>query len=140
MAAGAAIATRYAVRTSAGLSRRAPRTVALFWAAAAVVAFGWWAIFSQRGLQSWPIVAGEFCIPLVAAAGALVRIERPMPHVGRWALAVVLVSVIVLPLLLPGVKVDPWAIAKSLIVLMLVPLVFKMSCAEPASRVSSAEK
>jgi len=117
VAAGAAIATRYAVRTSAGLSRRAPRTVALFWAAAAVVAFGWWAIFSQRGLQSWPIVAGEFCIPLVAAAGALVRIERPMPHVGRWALAVVLVSVIVLPLLLfagtttsgSGLQVEPWS-------------------------------
>ena len=93
LAVAAAFATRYAVRTSAGLSRRAPRTVALFWTAAAVLIFGWLALFGIRGQQSWLGVAGELCIPLAAVAGALVRIERPMPHVGRWAIICSAISV-----------------------------------------------
>jgi hypothetical protein len=98
LAVAAAFATRYAVRTSAGLSRRAPRTVAVFWAAAAVLGFGWYALFGLRGEQSWLGVAGELCIPLAAVAGALVRIERPMPHVGRWAIVCSAISVVVLVL------------------------------------------
>ena len=70
-----AVATRYAVRTSAGLSRRAPRTVAVFWAVAGVLVFGWLAIFEMRGPQSWPSVGLELCIPVVAVAAAFVRIE-----------------------------------------------------------------
>jgi len=98
LAVAAAFATRYAVRTSAGLSRRAPRTVAIFWVAAAVVGFGWYALFGIRGQQSWLAIAGELCIPLAAVAGALVRIERPMPHVGRWAIVCSAISVGVLVL------------------------------------------
>ncbi|HEX7612198.1 MAG TPA: permease prefix domain 1-containing protein, partial [Candidatus Limnocylindrales bacterium] len=98
LAVAAAFATRYAVRTSAGLSRRAPRTVAIFWVAAAVLVFGWWALFGVRGQQSWLGVAAELCIPLAAVAGALVRIERPMPHVGRWAIVCSAISVGVLVL------------------------------------------
>jgi len=98
IAMAAAIATRYAVRTSAGLSRRAPRTVAIFWAVAGALVFGWLAIFEMRGPQSWPSVAVELCIPVVAVAGAFVRIERPMPHVGRWALIVATISLVVLSL------------------------------------------
>ena len=100
LAVAAAFATRYAVRTSAGLSRRAPRTVAVFWAAAAVLGFGWYALFGLRGQQSWLCVAGELCIPLAAVAGALVRIERPMPHVSRWAIVVGLIMVLVVPVVL----------------------------------------
>ncbi len=98
LAVAAAFATRYAVRTSAGLSRRAPRTVAVFWAAAAVLGFGWYALFGLRGQQSWLGVAGEAFIPLAAVAGAFVRIERPMPHVGRWAIVCSAISVGVLVL------------------------------------------
>jgi hypothetical protein len=98
LAVAAAFATRYAVRTSAGLSRRAPRTVAVFWAAAAVLGFGWYALFGLRGQQSWLGVAGEVIIPLAAVAGALVRIERPMPHVGRWAIVCSAILVVVLVL------------------------------------------
>jgi hypothetical protein len=88
-------ATRYAVRTSAGLSRRAPRSVAPYWAVAAALAFGWLAIFGWRGQQSWPGVVLFMCVPVVAVAAALVRIERPMPHVGRWSLLLGLGGVLV---------------------------------------------
>ncbi len=94
----AAVATRYAVRTSAGLSRRAPRTVAVFWAVAGALVFGWLAIFEMRGPQSWLGVALELCVPAVALAAAFLRIERPMPHVGRWAVVVSAVSLVVLVL------------------------------------------
>jgi hypothetical protein len=106
LAVAAAFATRYAVRTSAGLSRRAPRTVAVFWAAAAVLGFGWYALFGLRGQQSWLGVAGELCIPLAAVAGAFIRIERPMPHVGRWAIVCSAISVGVLVLGLGLVSVS----------------------------------
>jgi hypothetical protein len=96
IAAGAA--TRYAVRTSASLSRHTPRSVAVFWAVAGALAFGWWALFGMRGPQSWPGIAAELCIPVAAIAGALVRIERPMPHVGRWAVIVAALSVVVISL------------------------------------------
>jgi hypothetical protein len=98
LAVAAATATRYAVRTSAGLSRRAPRTVAVFWAVAGALVLGWLALFGMRGPQSWPSVALELCIPVIAVASAFVRIERPMPHVGRWALVVGLITILVLPL------------------------------------------
>jgi hypothetical protein len=103
IAVAAAAATRYAVRTSAGLSRRSPGSVAVFWAVAAVLGFGWWFLFAYRGPQSWPSVAIELCIPLIAAAAAIVRVERPMPHVGRWAIVVLLVGAIVPMVLLLGV-------------------------------------
>jgi hypothetical protein len=90
----AGTATRYAVRTSAGLSRHNPRSIARFWAVAAALVFGWFALFGLRGPQSWVGVAAELCIPVVAVAAALVRIERPMPHVGRWALVLGLISVV----------------------------------------------
>ena len=92
LAIAVATATRYAVRTSAGLSRRAPRTVAGFWAVAGALVFGWLALFGIRGPQSWPSVALELCIPLVAVGSAFFRIDRPMPHVGRWALIVTAIS------------------------------------------------
>lgn len=104
LAVAAAFATRYAVRTSAGLSRRAPRTVAVFWAAAAVLGFGWYALFGLRGQQSWLCVAGEAFIPLAAIVGAFVRIERPMPHVGRWAIVCSAISVVFLVLGLAAVS------------------------------------
>jgi hypothetical protein len=104
LALAAATGTRYAVRTSAGLSRRAPRTVAIFWAAAGALVFGWLAIFGMRGPQSWPGVALELCIPLVAIASAFVRIERPMPHVGRWAVIVAALSVVLISLSLVAVS------------------------------------
>jgi len=94
----AAVATRYAVRTSAGLSRRAPRTVALFWAVAGALVFGWLAIFGMRGPQSWLGVALELCVPAVVIAAAFVRVERPMPHVGRWAIIGSAISLVVLSL------------------------------------------
>ena len=98
LAVAAATATRYAVRTSAGLSRRAPRTVAVFWAVAGALVFGWLALFGMRGPQSWPGVALELCIPVIAVASAFVWIERPMPHVGRWAVIVAALSVVVMSL------------------------------------------
>jgi hypothetical protein len=98
LAVAAATATRYAVRTSAGLSRRAPRTVAVFWAVAGAILFGWVALFGMRGPQSWPGVALELCIPAVAVASAFVWIERPMPHVGRWAVIGAALSVVVMSL------------------------------------------
>lgn len=83
---GATQATRYAVRTSAGFSRRAPRSIAIFWASASAIGFGWWAIFGMRGPMSWPGVIAYLCVPIVAFAAAFFRIERPLPHVGRNAL------------------------------------------------------
>lgn len=94
MALGAGVGIRYAVRTSAGLSRRAPRSIAVFWAVAGALGFGWFSIFGVHGPQSWPGVAVALCIPAVVVWAAFVRIERPMPHVGRWAVVVVLVSVV----------------------------------------------
>ena len=91
---GAGVATRYAVRTSAGLSRRSLRSIAPIWAAVGAVGFGWWALFGMRGAQSWPGIAAEALIPVAAVLAALVRIERPMPHVGRWAVSVGLVTVV----------------------------------------------
>ena len=102
IAAGAA--TRYAVRTSASLSRHTPRSVAVVWAAAGALAFGWWALFGMRGPQSWPGVAVELCVPVVAVGAALIRIERPMPHVGRWALVVGLITVVGTSLMLVAVS------------------------------------
>jgi hypothetical protein len=98
LAIAVATATRYAVRTSAGLSQRAPRTVAVFWAAAGAVVFGWLAVFGMRGPQSWPSVALELCVPMLAVASAFVWIERPMPHVGRWAVIVAALSVVAMSL------------------------------------------
>ena len=48
----------------------------------------------MHGPQSWPGVVVAFCIPAVVVWAAFVRIERTMPHVGRWAVVVVLVSVV----------------------------------------------
>jgi hypothetical protein len=93
-AVGAGVAVRYAVRTSAGMSRRTPRSLALFWGVAGAIGFGWYAIFGMHGQQSWPGVVVELSVPLVALAAATIWIERPMPHVGRWAVAIVLVSVV----------------------------------------------
>jgi len=72
--------------------------VAVFWAVAGAVIFGWLAVFGMRGPQSWPGVALELCVPVVAVASAFVWIERPMPHVGRWAVIVAALSVVVMSL------------------------------------------
>jgi hypothetical protein len=92
------VATRYAVRTFAGISRRTPRSVAGFWAVASALVFGWLAIFGWHGQQSWPGVIAFLFVPVVAVAAAFVRIERPMPHVGRWSLILALGGVLVLAL------------------------------------------
>jgi hypothetical protein len=91
MSAGALLfaatqATRYAVRTSAGISRRTPRSIAIFWASASAVGFGWLALFMLKGPMSWPGAVAFLCVPVVAFASAFVRIDRPMPRVGRNAL------------------------------------------------------
>ena len=91
-------ATRYAVRTSASVSHRTPRTVAAVWALLGGLVFGWQALFGLHGYQSWPIVAVELCIPVAAVAGGFVGIERGMPHIRRKVMAVALIAVVVLPL------------------------------------------
>jgi hypothetical protein len=101
-------ATRFAVRASAGISRRAPRSIAIFWALTSAAGFGWWAIFGLRGPMSWPGVIAFLCVPVVAYAAAFVRIERPMPHVGRNAIAAGLGGLVIVMLslgLLLGVTV-----------------------------------
>jgi hypothetical protein len=100
MAVAAVTATRYAVRTSAGLSRRSPRSIAAFWAVAAGMSFGWWSLLGYHGPQSWPSIAIGLCIPFIAVAAAIFGVERPMPHVGRWAIVVVAVTVVTMTLLL----------------------------------------
>jgi hypothetical protein len=107
MALGAGVGIRYAVRTSAGLSRRAPRSIAVFWAVAGALGFGWFSIFGVHGPQSWPGVAVALCIPAVVVWAAFVRIEQTMPHVGRWAVVVVLVSVVGSSLMFGAVAVAP---------------------------------
>lgn len=99
VAIAAWVATRYAVRTSASLSHRTPRAVAVVWAVAGGLVFGWWALFGLSGPQSWPVVAAELCIPVAAVAGAFVRIERPLPRAPRWAIVVGLIAFIAVPLL-----------------------------------------
>jgi hypothetical protein len=91
-------ATRYAVRTSASVSHRTPRTVAAVWAVVGGLGFGWWALFGLHGYQTWYIVAAELLIPVAAVAGAFWRIERGLPQAGRAVLAMGLVAFIVLPL------------------------------------------
>ncbi|HEX7491801.1 MAG TPA: permease prefix domain 1-containing protein [Candidatus Limnocylindrales bacterium] len=81
----AAYATRYAVRVCAGLSRRAPRSVAVFWASTSAIVFGIWAIFGLSGPMSWPAVVAYLCVPIVAFTAAFFRIERPLLHVSRNA-------------------------------------------------------
>jgi len=83
---GAAVSTRYAVHTSAGLSRRTPHSVAPFWAVAGAIAFAWLAVFEMRGPQSWPGFVACLCVPVVSIGAALVRIERTITHAVRWAL------------------------------------------------------
>jgi hypothetical protein len=91
-------ATRYAVRTSASVSHRTPRTVAVVWAAIGGLGFGRWALFGLHGYQTWYIVAAELLIPVAAVAGAFWRVERGLPKAGRVVLAAGLVSFIALPL------------------------------------------
>ena len=83
VAIAAGTATRYAVRTSAGLSRHAPRSVAGFWAVALGLGFGAVALFGVRGPQGWPGVAAEACIPVAAVGAALFRIDRPSSGCSR---------------------------------------------------------
>jgi hypothetical protein len=54
----------------------------------------WPAPWASAGTQSWPGVVLELSVPLIVIAAATVRIDRPMPHVGRWAVAIVLLSVV----------------------------------------------
>jgi hypothetical protein len=91
-------ATRYAVRTSASVSHRTPRTVAVVWAVIGGLGFGLWALFGLHGYQIWYIVAAELWIPVAAVAGASWRIERGLPQAGRAVGAAGLVAFIVLPL------------------------------------------
>ncbi len=129
----AAVATRYAVRTSAGLSRRAPRTVAVFWAVAGALVFGWLAIFEMRGPQSRLGVALELCVPAVAVASAFVRVERPMPHVGRWAIIVSAISLVVLVLGTVVVSVSGPSTSGS------APLPSLVVCSEPDQSTSCGQ-
>ena len=94
LAIAAGTGTRFAIRTSAGLSRRTPRSMAVPWAIALGIGFSCLAVFGIRGPQGWPDVIVELCIPVVAVAAATVQIDRPMPHVGRWGVAIVVISVI----------------------------------------------
>jgi hypothetical protein len=91
-------ATRYAVRASAGISRRAPRSIAIFWAAAAAIGFGWSAIFAWKGPMSWPGAIVFLCVPVAAFASAFVRIDSPMPRIGRNTLLLGVGSVAVIML------------------------------------------
>jgi hypothetical protein len=91
-------ATRYAVRTSAGISRRAPRSIAIFWASASAIGFGWIVIFGWKGPMSWPGIFAFLCVPVVAFASAFIRIELPMPHVGRNAMLAGLGGVVMITL------------------------------------------
>jgi hypothetical protein len=113
VAIAAGTATRYAVRTSAGLSRHAPRSVAGFWAVALGLGFGAFALFGVRGPQTWPGVAAEACIPVVSVGAALVRIDRPMPHVGRWALVLGLLSIVGSLLMLGALSVGSFSSSSS---------------------------
>jgi hypothetical protein len=98
LAGAAAVSMRFAVRVSAGLGRRSPRGAAVFWAVAGIVVFGTWVIFGIRGQQSWVGAAVAPAVPVAAALGALYRIDRPMPHVGRWALVVAVAAIVILEL------------------------------------------
>ena len=91
-------ATRYAIRTSASVSHRTPRTIAVVWAVIGGLGFGLWALFGLHGYQTWYIVAAELLIPMAAVAGAFWRVERGLPQAGRAVLAAGLVAFIVLPL------------------------------------------
>ena len=98
LAGGAAVSMRFAVRVSAGLGRRSPRGAAVFWTAVGAIVFGTWAVFGIRGQQSWIGAAAAPAVPIAAAFGALYRIDRPMPHVGRWALIIAIGAIAVLEL------------------------------------------
>jgi hypothetical protein len=98
LATAAAVSMRFAVRVSAGLGRRSPRGAAVFWTAAGVIVFGWWVVFGLRGQQSWVGAAAAPAVPIAAAFGALFRIDRPMPHIGRWALIIAIGAIAILEL------------------------------------------
>jgi hypothetical protein len=98
LAVAAAVSMRFAVRVSAGLGRRSPRGAAVLWAVAGVIVFGTWVIFGIRGEQSWVGAAAAPAVPIAAAFGALFRIDRPMPHVGRWAPVIAISAILILEL------------------------------------------
>jgi hypothetical protein len=94
VAAAAATGMRWAARTSAATSRRSPTTLAWVWAVVGGVGFGVLGLFGIRGYQNWPVVVAELCIPVAAVAGALVRIDRPLPHINGRILAVAVAVVV----------------------------------------------
>jgi hypothetical protein len=100
LAVAAATAMRWAARTSAATSRRTPTTLAWAWAALGGVAFGVLGVFGIRGYQNWPVVGAELCIPVAAIAGALVRIDRPLPHIKGPILAAAVIVAIAAPVAL----------------------------------------
>ena len=83
MAAGAVTAIRYAVRSFAAISRRRSVAFARSWGIVGVAVFGLLVVFVIRGTQSWPAVVLELVVPVLALAGAVVRVERPIVHLPR---------------------------------------------------------
>ena len=88
MLAGVVTAIRYAVRSFAAISRRRSMVFARSWGIVGVAVFGLLVIFVARGPQSWPAVVLELAAPVVALGAAVIRIERPIVHVPRWAAGV----------------------------------------------------
>ena len=85
MVVGVITAMRYAVRSSCAISRRRSVVLARSWGIFGVAMFGLLVIFGMRGPQSWPAVLLELAAPVVALGAAVIRIERPIVHVPRWA-------------------------------------------------------
>lgn len=67
------LAGRRSVRASARLSRRGARRLRGFWAIAGLLALGWLVLFGLRVQQSWLVVPCELAMPILFAAGALMR-------------------------------------------------------------------
>jgi hypothetical protein len=88
---GVVTAMRYAVRSFGAISRRRGVVLARSWGIFGVAMFGLLVIFGMRGPQSWPAVLLELAAPVVALGAAVIRIERPIVHVPRWAAGAALV-------------------------------------------------
>ena len=91
MLAGVVTAIRYAVRSFAAISRRRSMVFARSWGIVGVAVFGFLLIFMARGPQSWPAVVLELAAPVVALLAAVIRVERPIVRVPKWAAGVAVV-------------------------------------------------
>lgn len=93
MLAGVVTAIRYAVRSFAAISRRRSMVFARSWGIVGAAVFGFLVIFVARGPQSWPAVVLELAAPVVALAAAVIRVERPILRVTKWAAGAAVVPV-----------------------------------------------